>query len=103
ARPETFASLLALSRPGGRVAVFENNPWNPGTRMVMRRIPFDRDASPLPAIRLRRLLRAAGFEVELTRHAFVFPNVLRRLRPLERWLAPAPIGAQYVVLARRAG
>src|SRR5262249_13102846 len=33
--------------PGGWLALFENNPWNPGTRLVMRRIAFDRDAIPL--------------------------------------------------------
>jgi len=31
-------------RPGGLVVLWENNPWNPGTRYVMSRIPFDRDA-----------------------------------------------------------
>ena len=40
-------------RPGGVFALWENNPWNPGTRLVMRRIPFDRNAVLLSA-------RAAG-------------------------------------------
>ena len=31
-------------RPGGLFAIWENNPWNPGPRYVMSRIPFDRDA-----------------------------------------------------------
>ena len=31
-------------RPTGLFALWENNPWNPGTRFVMRRIDFDRDA-----------------------------------------------------------
>ena len=34
-------------RPGGLLALWENNPWNPGTRYVMRRIPFDHDAITL--------------------------------------------------------
>jgi SAM-dependent methyltransferase len=34
-------------RPGGLFAFWENNPWNPGTRYVMSRIPFDRDAITL--------------------------------------------------------
>src|SRR5215510_15558715 len=29
-------------RPGGLFSFWENNPWNPGTRYVMSRIPFDR-------------------------------------------------------------
>ena len=31
-------------RSGGFFAFWENNPWNPGTRFVMSRIPFDGDA-----------------------------------------------------------
>ena len=48
-------------RRGGRFALIENNPWNPGTRLVMRRIPFDRDAIPISPPGARALLRAAGF------------------------------------------
>lgn len=88
-------------RPGGVLAVFENNPWNPGTRLVMRRIPFDRDAIPVSAPKLSRTLVAAGFEIVLRRFLFVFPAQLKVLRPAERWLAPLPLGAQYGLLARR--
>ena len=100
-RPAVVATLFKLCRPGGRMAIFENNPLNPGTRLVMRRIPFDRDAAPLTAPALRRLLSGGGFETLASRFLFVFPNFLRALRPAERWLARAPLGAQYVVDARR--
>jgi hypothetical protein len=82
-------------------AVFENNPWNPGTRLVMRRIPFDRDAETLSPPAGRRLLRSAGFEVLRTDFVFFFPRALHILRPLERRLARLPLGAQYLVLARK--
>jgi len=91
----------AALRPGGVFALWENNPWNPGTRLVMRRIPFDRDAVLVWPAGARRLLRDAGFEIVCTRFLFVFPGVLRALRPIERWVSGVPIGAQYVVLARR--
>lgn len=50
---DLFAAVFALAvvdlvrrslRPGGVFAFWEINPWNPGTRHVMSRIPFDRDA-----------------------------------------------------------
>jgi SAM-dependent methyltransferase len=90
-------------RPGGLFAMWENNPWNPGTRLVMRRIPFDRDAVTLSAPQTRRMLRASGFEIVRTDFLFVFPRALRALRTFERHLARAPLGAQYLVLARRPG
>lgn len=87
--------------PGGLFSLWENNPWNPGARYVMWRIPFDRDAVMLSARGARRLLEAGGLEIVRTDHLFVFPGALRALRFLEKRLRGAPIGAQYQVLARR--
>jgi SAM-dependent methyltransferase len=87
--------------PGGMFALWENNPWNPGTRYIMSRVPFDRDAITMTPFETRRLLRDAGFEIVRTDFLFVFPHLLRALRPLERLLAPLPLGGQYLVLARK--
>jgi SAM-dependent methyltransferase len=87
--------------PGGLFAFWENNAWNPGTRWVMSRVPFDRDAIPLSPPVARRLLRGAGFEVLRTDFLFVFPHLLRALRVLERALSPLPLGGQFLVLCRR--
>jgi SAM-dependent methyltransferase len=86
---------------GGYFSLWENNPWNPGTRLVMRRIPFDRDAKLLSLPRARRLLTGAGFDVLRTDFLFLFPRVLSALRPLEARLARFPAGAQYMVLCRK--
>jgi len=88
-------------RPGGVFAFWENNPWNPGTRFIMSRVPFDRDAVTLTPPEARRLLRAAGFTVLRTDFRFVFPRALAALRPLEPALAALPLGGQYLVLCRR--
>ena len=55
--------VLRSLRPGGLFAFWENNPWNPGTRYVMSRIPFDRDAITLSPLEARQLLRVGGFEI----------------------------------------
>jgi trans-aconitate methyltransferase len=86
---------------GGHFGLWENNPWNPGTRLVMRRIPFDRDAKLLSPPGARRLLARAGFEVLRTDFLFLFPRMLSALRPLEARLARFPAGAQYMVLCRK--
>ena len=88
-------------RLGALFAFWENNPWNPGTRFVMSRIPFDRDAITISPPEARHLLREAGFEIVRTDHLFFFPRMLRWLRPLEGQLAIIPLGAQYLVLARK--
>lgn len=88
-------------RPGGYFAFWENNPWNPGTRYVMSRIPFDRDASMVSAPEARGLLTAGGFEIERTDFLFIFPRMLNWFRRLEPLLSRFPFGAQYQVLCQK--
>jgi SAM-dependent methyltransferase len=100
-RASAVAQVWTALRPGGLFALFENNPWNPGTQLVMRSIPFDKDAIKLRPATARRLLTSAGFRVEATRFLFFFPSALRALRPIERHLERVPLGGQYVVFARK--
>jgi SAM-dependent methyltransferase len=100
-RVEVLAQIRGKLRPGGLFALFENNPLNPGTRLVMRRIPFDREARPLRAGEAERLLQRAGFSsCGPARYLFYFPRTLAFLRPLESLLFRFPLGAQYYVLAK---
>lgn len=93
--------LAGTLKPGGLLALWDNNPWNPGARYVMRRIPFDRDAVPLSAGSARALVRRHGLRVLRTDHLFLFPRALKILRVLEPPLSRLPLGAQYQVLSRR--
>src|SRR5262249_19225859 len=97
----SLRQIWTALKPGGLFAFWEHNPWNPGTRYIMSRIPFDHDAIMVWPRGARRLLRAAGFEIRGTDFVFVFPSFLRRLRWLEPWLCKLPLGGQYLVLARK--
>jgi trans-aconitate methyltransferase len=88
-------------RPGGIFALWENNPWNPGTRYVMSRIPFDRDAITLSPPTARKLVHSVGFEILSTNFLFLFPRALSWLRWIEPLVSNLPAGAQYQVLARK--
>ena len=90
-------------RPGGMFAFWENNPWNPGTRWIMSRIPFDRDAITLTPPDARRMLGQVGFKIVRTDYLFFFPRVLGWLRKLEPGLSGVPMGAQYQILCRKRG
>ena len=104
-RPEERAQAVgyvkSALRPGGLFAFWENNPWNPGTRYVMSKIPFDRDAITLTAPQARRLLISAGLEVLSTDFLFIFPGPLSWLCGVETLLSRWPLGAQYQVLCRK--
>ena len=87
--------------PQGLLYLFENNPWNPGARLVMSRIPFDRDAIMLSVLETERLAASADL-VPLERSSlFFFPKVLSVFRPLEFLLSPTLLGAQYFVVSQK--
>ena len=100
-RPRALDFVRRSLRRDGLFALWENNPLNPGTRIVMSRIPFDRDAVTLTAGETRRLVRKAGFEVLRTDFLFIFPRALSWCRGLEPLVSRLPLGAQYQVLCRK--
>ena len=100
-RDDQVRYIFDSLRSNGFFAFWENNPWNPGTRIVMSRIPFDRDAKMLTPAEARRMLRRAGFEILRTDFLFIFPHFLRWFRPLERYLSRLSFGAQYQILCRK--
>jgi len=102
-RAAAVETVYQALRPAGLFAFWENNPWNPGTRYVMDRCPFDGDAVTLTPPEARGLLRAGGFQVLRTDFLFLFPRRLCRLRPLEARVSRLPLGAQYQVLCRKPG
>ena len=100
-RAHAIDYILRSLRPGGLFAFWENNPWNPGTRYVMSRIPFDRDAITLSAPEARALLRVGGFDILRTDFLFIFPRILHWCRGIEPLCSRLPFGAQYQVLCRK--
>jgi SAM-dependent methyltransferase len=100
-RAAAVDTVYSSLRPGGLFAFWENNPWNPGARYVMRRIPFDRSAITLSPPVARRMLCERGFEVLRTDFLFLFPRSLSWLRCLEPCMSSLPFGAQYEILCRK--
>ena len=91
--------LRRLVKPGGRVTIFEHNPYHPMTQLIVCRASIDRDAILLSARSCRRLLRAAGFTSTRTRYLLVAPPNLPGAAGLNRRLSRLPLGTQYVVEA----
>jgi SAM-dependent methyltransferase len=100
-RAAAVALIVRSLRPGGMFALWENNPWNPGTQYVMHKCEFDRDAIKIAPPEAVRLLRDGGLEVLGTDYRFFFPHSFRWMRPAESLLTKLPLGGQFLVLARK--
>ena len=101
ARVDAAAIIRKSLKPGGLFSFWENNAWNPATRYVVSRCPFDKDAILLSPFEARSLLKKAGFEILRTDYRFIFPHALRGLRSIEDVVYKLPLGAQFQVLCRR--
>lgn len=93
--------LKRVTRPGGLVAIFEHNPWNPLTVRIVNDCPFDANAVLITQPALAKKFDAAGLKVVARAFRIFFPGALAALRPLERWLKWAPVGGQYYLVGQR--
>jgi hypothetical protein len=83
-------------------AVFEHNPWNPATRLIVRRCPVDANAELLGPGQMRAIMRRAGLRPAGSRFYLFFPQrIYRSLAGVESRLGWFPLGGQYAAFARR--
>ena len=81
----------------GQLFLFEHNPYNPATRWIFERCPFDADAEMLNLKTALSLAENAGFRSEQHGYTLFFPLPLSFLRGIEPWLRRLPFGAQYYI------
>ena len=100
-RLDALSYIHAALSDNGMLAFWENNPWNPVVVYSMSLNEFDRNAKTLSPSRSVRLLKQAGFRIVSVDYCFFFPHFARKFRGLEPALRWFPLGAQYLVLARK--
>lgn len=99
--PAFFLELARVVRPGGLVAIYEHNPWNPLTRRVVNNCEFDRDAVLLTSRTARKLMSGAGMSKALNEYILFFPWKNSLTGGLERLIGRVvPFGAQYATYGR---
>ncbi|MFO1160588.1 MAG: class I SAM-dependent methyltransferase [Reyranellaceae bacterium] len=100
-RAAVYGELARVLKPGGRLYVFEHNPRNPLVRYVIARTPIDANAILLDEKEVRHgLLDSAHYDIHADYLMFMPPGIAA-LRGVDRLLAWLPLGAQYVVAARK--
>lgn len=100
-RAAVMSSVQRKLAPGGKVVIFEHNPWNPVTRRAVAECEFDDDAILLWPRELRALLRGTGYTDVRLEYIVFFPRPLAALRPLEPRLSWLFMGAQTMTIGTR--
>lgn len=99
-RVRHLRELARVVRPGGVVAVFEHNPFNPVTRIVFNRAPVDRGCEMIRPSALRRLFAEAGLvDVSVGYLLFMPEPVAALIGFVENALRWLPLGGQYFLSA----
>jgi SAM-dependent methyltransferase len=88
-------------RSGGAFMIYEHNPFNPMTLHAVNTCPFDENAVLLKRSQVRNVLLEGGMDVVMQEYRVYFPAFLKLLRPLEKYLAWLPLGAQYFVVGKK--
>jgi SAM-dependent methyltransferase len=94
-RPGALRYCYERLKPGGRLFIFEHNPFNPVTRHLVSRCLVDRDAILLKPSETATRMKHAGFDLTATEYCLFFPKALAFLRPIETSLGWLPLGGQY--------
>ncbi len=101
-RAAHVADVHRVLRPGGLFLIFEHNPYNPLTRLIVRRCPLDENAQLLAGVETKRMLQSAGFDAVRNRYYLFLPKAIyRRLSFLEALLSFTALGGQYCTVGQR--
>lgn len=99
-RTEVLKKTATCLTKGGKIFVFEHNPYNPLTRIVVKLSIIDRGAVLVKSKDVAVLFRKAGIYPIEKKYIVFFPKILKIFRPLESLLGNFPIGAQYVFIGK---
>ena len=103
-RAETVERLASRMKLSSRLVIWEHNPFNPMTRMLVKMCPFDGDARLLTLSTTKTLFGKNSFRYREHAYVNVFPPRWLRLDAVsatEVKLSRLPIGAQYWVMFER--
>jgi ubiquinone/menaquinone biosynthesis C-methylase UbiE len=100
-RDTVLREVKRILKPGGIFAVFEHNPFNPVTRLIVKRAVIDKNAVLLYPKETRNRFDKALFTDSILEYIMFFPPNIKIFHKLEKYLTWFPLGAEYVVVGRK--
>jgi ubiquinone/menaquinone biosynthesis C-methylase UbiE len=91
-------SVQRVLKPEGIFCMFEHNPVNPVTRLIVARCPVDRNAELLTARQASQVICSSKLETLETCYYLYLPErIFRRIGRVETLLQRWPFGGQFAV------
>lgn len=100
-RKPFFSEISKMLAPGGYVIVFEHNPKNPFTRIVVRSCRIDRGILFLNTKEVTSLAKTSKIDKVDIEYLTFFPPILSFMESLERRMQRLPLGGEFMFLGRK--
>ena len=96
-----MTEMKRVLKEGGRLLIYEHNPYNPLTKYLVKTCVFDKDAKLLKCGYLTKLLKKHRFTIAKNIYFIFIPpkGFLKKLIPLEKFFYWLPLGGKYFVRA----
>jgi len=88
-------------KKNGIFVLFEHNPLNPFTRIIVKNCPIDKNAVLLNPFSVSKLLERSNFSNAQVTHYMFFPPRFFRFWKFESILKRFPIGGQYQLISSK--
>lgn len=100
-RQDFLAEMRRVTSTNGYIAIFEHNPLNPLTRKAVRDCPFDEGVVLISPKSLASTLEKIQMKTHLFNYILFFPFKGAFFRMLEDLMHWCPLGAQFVMVAKK--
>lgn len=100
-RNKVLNRINRMLKPNGILVIFEHNPFNPITRYIVKKCPFDYDAVLITPKELKRIVSNSGYNNVKYNFMIFFPAFLKKLRRFEKYMKKIPLGGQYYLISNK--
>lgn len=85
----------------GKIIIFEHNPYNFITQNIVNNCPYDEGVQLIKKKKLIEIASSVNLRTIDSGYCLFFPEFLKKLRFLEKYLKWCPLGGQYYLVLKK--